>query len=116
MYSGAIMKKLLISAIAALGLIGAPAFAADMAVKAPPPPVAAPIYSWTGFYIGGNAGYEWTDGQTYPLTGTQSVAPTAGIGLLTLQAVGFYPLTSNLGQRGAIGGCRQVTIGNSIRL
>ena len=30
-----------------------------MAVKAPPPPVAAPIYSWTGFYVGGNVGYSW---------------------------------------------------------
>jgi outer membrane immunogenic protein len=39
-----------------------PVFAADMAVKAPPlPPLAAPGYSWTGFYIGGNAGYGWKD-------------------------------------------------------
>jgi outer membrane immunogenic protein len=35
------------------------ALAADMAVKAPPPPVAAPTYSWTGFYVGGNVGYSW---------------------------------------------------------
>jgi outer membrane immunogenic protein len=36
------------------------AFAADMApryTKAPPPVVA--VYDWTGFYIGGNAGYSW---------------------------------------------------------
>jgi outer membrane immunogenic protein len=38
-------------------LIGTPALAADMAVKAPPPP--APVWSWTGFYIGGNAGGVW---------------------------------------------------------
>lgn len=30
--------------------------AADMAVKAPAP-LPAPIYSWTGFYVGGNVGY-----------------------------------------------------------
>ena len=37
---------------------GAPASAADMAVKArPPAPVIAPIYDWTGFYIGGNGGW-----------------------------------------------------------
>jgi outer membrane immunogenic protein len=38
------------------------ALAADLARKAPaytPPP--APIYSWTGFYVGGNAGYDWND-------------------------------------------------------
>jgi outer membrane immunogenic protein len=44
-------------------LFGALAFsgsaaAADMAVKAPPP-ASAPAYSWTGFYVGGNAGYGW---------------------------------------------------------
>src|SRR6266508_2836901 len=37
-------------------------FAADMRVKgpvlkAPPPPV---VYDWTGFYVGGHAGYAWT--------------------------------------------------------
>jgi outer membrane immunogenic protein len=35
---------------AAIALIGTPAFAADMAVKAPPPPP-APVYSWTGWYV-----------------------------------------------------------------
>jgi outer membrane immunogenic protein len=32
--------------------------AADMPLKAPAPPP-APVYSWTGFYIGGNVGYGW---------------------------------------------------------
>jgi outer membrane immunogenic protein len=31
-------------------------FAADMAVKAPPAPPPAPVFSWTGFYAGGNIG------------------------------------------------------------
>jgi outer membrane immunogenic protein len=35
------------------------AFAADMAVKAPPRPAPIP-FSWTGCYIGGNAGGAWT--------------------------------------------------------
>jgi outer membrane immunogenic protein len=47
------------AAVAALGL-ATPASAADLAakpyVKAPPPAVAA-IYDWSGFYIGGNAGW-----------------------------------------------------------
>jgi outer membrane immunogenic protein len=48
------MKKLA-TAIAAIALIGTPAFAADMAVKAPPV-APAPVFSWTGFYLGLNAG------------------------------------------------------------
>ena len=55
------MKKLLVACIAAAAFYGVPAFAADMAVKAPPPPVATPAYSWTGFYVGGNAGYGWNN-------------------------------------------------------
>ena len=53
------MKRFLTTAagLVALGAAG-PAMAADMAVKAPPPaPMIAPIYNWTGFYIGGNGGW-----------------------------------------------------------
>ncbi len=52
------MKKLAI-VIAAIALIGTPAHAANMAVKAPPPPPTAPVYSWTGWYVGGNIGGGW---------------------------------------------------------
>lgn len=52
------MKKLR-TAIAAVALIGTPAFAADMAVKAPPPP--APVPTWTGFYGGIQLGGGWSD-------------------------------------------------------
>jgi outer membrane immunogenic protein len=57
------MKKFLLGS---LGLVAmaAPALAADLPArtytKAPPPvPVMAPIYDWTGFYIGANGG--WAD-------------------------------------------------------
>src|SRR4051794_19460319 len=51
------MKKLVLLVIGIAGL-AAPASAADMAVKAaPPPPMVAPIYNWTGFYIGANGGW-----------------------------------------------------------
>ena len=51
------MKKLLMGT-AGLLVAGSQAFAADMPVKAVP---VAPVvvFSWTGFYIGGNAGYSW---------------------------------------------------------
>jgi outer membrane immunogenic protein len=55
------MKKLLIAIIAGAAFCGVPALAADMAVKAPPPPPPpAPVYSWTGFYVGGDVGALWT--------------------------------------------------------
>src|SRR5258708_19174182 len=49
----------LLLTVAPLALVvGVPALGADMAVKAPlyKAPMAAP-YSWTGWYIGANAGY-----------------------------------------------------------
>ena len=52
------MKKFLLAAVgsALLGM-GVPASAADMAVKAAPPPPVIPIYNWSGFYIGANGGW-----------------------------------------------------------
>lgn len=57
------MKKYLIAAMLVTTSAGF-ATAADMRmpVKAPPPVVA--VYNWTGFYIGGNAGYSWGRGRT----------------------------------------------------
>jgi opacity protein-like surface antigen len=55
------MRNSLISVFAGAGLsLAASGFAvaADMVVKAPPPPP-APVYGWTGFYVGGNIGYSW---------------------------------------------------------
>jgi outer membrane immunogenic protein len=51
------MRKLLLGSAFALAAT-AGAFAADMPVKAPPP-VVAPVWSWTGFYVGANVGYSW---------------------------------------------------------
>jgi len=57
------MKSFLLASVGLVALVGlaAPASAADMAVKArPPAPVVAPIYDWTGFYIGANGGWGQT--------------------------------------------------------
>lgn len=52
------MKKLIAALAVAVSSSGW-ALAADMPLKAPPPP--ASVYAWTGFYIGANAGYGWND-------------------------------------------------------
>jgi outer membrane immunogenic protein len=52
------MKKLLVASVAAAVFCGTPAFAADMPVKAP---IVTPVFNWSGFYVGGTAGYSWGD-------------------------------------------------------
>jgi len=49
------MMKVALRIAGVLALIGTPAAAADMAVKAPPRPP-TPVQSWTGFYVGANFG------------------------------------------------------------
>ena len=57
------MRKAAIGIVAVAATIGTPVLAADMAVKAPPP-APAPVYSWTGWYVGGNIGYSWGNADT----------------------------------------------------
>ena len=54
------MKKILLSSVAFLGFT-AGAMAADLPSRAAPAPMiaAVPIFTWTGFYVGVNAGYGW---------------------------------------------------------
>src|SRR5689334_19306937 len=55
-----------------MGSIGS-AYAADMAVKARPLPP-APVWNWTGFYVGVNAGYGQNDS-----TGDRTCFNPAGV-------------------------------------
>lgn len=78
------MKRMVIGMAAAMSLFATGALAADLAarpyVKAPV--MVDPVWSWTGFYIGGNGGYSWGRSRTdvtYNNTATGAViAPPAG--------------------------------------
>jgi outer membrane immunogenic protein len=61
-HHGEVMKNPTIAIAAIAVVIGTRALAADVEVKAPLPPV--PVYSWTGFYLGGNVGYSWGNADT----------------------------------------------------
>ena len=54
------LRKILLST-AAVAALAAPAFAADLPARAaaPAPVYAAPIFTWTGFYVGAQIGYQW---------------------------------------------------------
>jgi opacity protein-like surface antigen len=57
------MTKLLLVSTALVALsVAASVHAADIPTKAPPAPVSAPPYNWSGFYIGANFGGAWTSG------------------------------------------------------
>jgi outer membrane immunogenic protein len=87
-----------------LGLVGAtllfagPALAADL--SRPPPvkaPALVPVFSWTGWYIGGNAGYGWGESTSPGISATD-----VGTGLLGYLAAGdVFP---SLSPKGFIGG------------
>ncbi|HEY7998318.1 MAG TPA: outer membrane protein [Pseudolabrys sp.] len=88
------MKRMLVvaAAITAFGFVSA-AGAADMPVKAVRAPIIAPAYNWTGFYVGGNVGYGWGNGDT-----SFGPLPTAAA------FVNLAPQTLSPNPKGVLGG------------
>lgn len=97
------MKKRLLGGFALLAFLAGPAMAADLPVKTPiykaplPTPVA---YSWSGIYVGLNAGYGWADNASPFITFTDL---GGNVGFADYFAAGgrVYP---NLKPRGFVGG------------
>jgi outer membrane immunogenic protein len=84
---GIIMKKFLLASVAVVAL-GAPAFAADMPVKARPAPA---LYNWTGFYVGLNVGGAWARNSVTDsfFTGANGTGAAGPAGLISNQASGI---------------------------
>lgn len=77
-----IMKGFVLMTLA----IGGPAVAADMPMPAKAPaPMVAPVFSWTGFYIGVNGGGAW--GHSDPKTSTV-FSPTGYFATSSVPAIG----------------------------
>jgi outer membrane immunogenic protein len=75
------MKKLLLPALALLAVSAGGALAADLPIRKAPAMVApAPVYSWTGCYIGGGGGYGlWNqENQTFDAVGPLDELTTNG--------------------------------------
>ena len=78
------MKKLLLGSVAIVAVAAAPASASDL--NTPPvymkAPAMAPLYDWTGFYIGGHAAYSWShsNGQTMDTANGRLFLPSSSNG------------------------------------
>jgi outer membrane immunogenic protein len=95
------MRKCLIELAASAALITTPALAADIPVKAPLPEP-APVYSWTGLYVGFNSGYGW-GGSTVAFTPNDVLANDVTCGG-AFGSGGTCPPPASVGIKGAFGG------------
>jgi outer membrane immunogenic protein len=79
-------RRFALSTILLLGWVGA-AGAADLSAKKPPPPPPPPVFTWEGFYLGGQIGGGWARDKvsssspvTLPIIGDGSVNASGIIG------------------------------------
>src|ERR1700730_5712272 len=101
------LRRTLLASAGAMALTGA-ALAADLPSRAPPPVLlpAPPIFTWTGLYVGLNAGGTWSnntnvDTVTADVFGNPALGggPAAGVASAAL-ATASFPVKSS----GFIGG------------
>jgi outer membrane immunogenic protein len=76
-----VVRRFLLCTVALVS-IGSPAVAADLpSTRAPAPPPPLPIFSWTGAYIGGQAGYNFGHDTATPAgLGPNGIQPSGVVG------------------------------------
>jgi outer membrane immunogenic protein len=92
------LKRVLGASAAVLCFLSGIVLAADLPTQKGSPPAAAPVpagYNWTGFYVGFNAGYGWSNSNKE----SNNVFPFAGAAPIN----GFIPVSGN-NNGGFIGG------------
>lgn len=96
------MKKIFLSSVAMVGLT-AGAMAADLPSRRPPPVpyVAVPVFTWTGFYVGVNAGYGFSNNNnSQTFSGFNAIGPA-----VTTPVAGFVgPTLGDRSRDGFVGG------------
>jgi outer membrane immunogenic protein len=101
-------RRTLLASAGAIALTGA-ALAADLPSRAPPPVYLPPppVFTWTGFYIGLNAGYTWSNSNNFATNAANIQFCDAGCGgglaAATAAAAGATTLLS-IKDDGFIGG------------
>ena len=97
-----VLKKFLVAGTAFAALASG-ALAADLPRRAAPPAYAvAPVFTWTGFYIGGNAGYIFSDSGSISTQGNNG--PAGGPGTIFNVNSGARPGSTRVDPEGFSGG------------
>jgi outer membrane immunogenic protein len=96
------VKKIMLGAVALVAIGAAPALAADLPaapVYTKAPAIVAPVYNWTGFYIGVNAGGEWgrSDVATFVDPNIGTYVGTANSAIMSAAGTGRAKNTSFTG-------------------
>ena len=121
------IRKVLLSTVAFVAISGT-AFAADLPSRRAPPvyvPPPIPIFSWTGFYIGGDVGAAFGDNTlTASVAGRNVIGPTNGgqhNGVIGGGHIGYnlstqsFPLLSGFGGSGGVIGIEADITGSDYR-
>lgn len=84
------MKKLILSSVALCAMVSVAA-AADLAARpyTKTPAYVAPVYNWTGFYIGGNVGAVWLQNDWYDTFEQQPISKDKKTGFVGGFQVGY---------------------------